>query len=86
VVDGTNVLVVSGAAVVSGDSVVVSGDAVVVGPVVSGDAVVVQVVSGVGPVVSGDAVVVSWKLVVLVSAVVVILPHWHNRAGQKGVT
>jgi hypothetical protein len=59
VVDGTNMLVVSGAVVV--------------------------IVTMVGLVVSGDAVVASWKVVVPTSAVVVILLHWHNRAGQKGV-
>lgn len=52
--------------------------------VVSG--AVVVVVMMVGLVVSGDAVLVSCKLVVMAKGVVVILSHWHNRAGQKGVT
>jgi len=85
VVDDTIVLAVSNAVVVSGDAEVVSGDAVVGGPVVSRDAVVVPVVSGIGPVVPADAVV-SWKLEVLVPAVVVTPRHSHNRAGQKAVT
>jgi len=52
--------------------------------VVSGAVTVTVVV--IGAVVSTDAVVVSWTVVVLASAVVDSLPHWHSCDGQKGVT